>query len=83
MPLPESKLGGIGPPSFSSNDKHRSLDFLTPFPFRAADAAFVRRLEPFRKATEAHMSYLVERLSELSPPLASSCGNLPMQRHMN
>jgi hypothetical protein len=33
----------------------------------ATDAAFVKRLKPFREAMEAHMSYLVERLPELSP----------------
>jgi hypothetical protein len=41
--------------------------------FRAAlaatDAAFVKRLGPFRKTMEAHMSYIVERLPELSPRL--------------
>ena len=35
----------------------------------ATDAAFVKRLKPFRKAMEAHMSYLVERLPQLSPNL--------------
>lgn len=35
----------------------------------ATDAAFVRRLKPFRKAMEAHMSYIVERLPQLSPRL--------------
>jgi hypothetical protein len=35
----------------------------------ATDAAFVKRLKPFRKAMEAHMSYLVERIPELSPRL--------------
>ena len=38
----------------------------------ATDAAFVKRLRPFRNATEARMSYLVERLSELSPRLTVS-----------
>jgi hypothetical protein len=35
----------------------------------ATDAAFVKKLRPFRKAMEAHMSYLVERLPELSPQM--------------
>lgn len=35
----------------------------------ATDAAFVKRLKPFREAMEAHLSYLVERLPELSPRL--------------
>jgi rubrerythrin len=41
--------------------------------FRAAlaatDAAFVKKLKPFRKAMEAHMTHLVERIPELSPRL--------------
>ena len=35
----------------------------------ATDAAFVKRLRPFREAMEAHMSHIVERLPELSPRL--------------
>ena len=35
----------------------------------ATDSAFVKGLRPFRKAMEAHMSYLVERIPELSPNL--------------
>ena len=35
----------------------------------ATDAAFVKKLKPFRKAMEAHMSHLVERIPELSPKL--------------
>ena len=35
----------------------------------ATDAAFVKRLKPFQKAMEAHMSYIVERLPQLSPRL--------------
>ena len=35
--------------------------------FAATDADFVKRLRPFRRATEAHISYIVERLPELSP----------------
>jgi rubrerythrin len=41
--------------------------------FRAAlaatDAAFVKKLKPFRKTMEAHMTHLVERIPELSPRL--------------
>lgn len=42
----------------------------------ATDAAFVKRLRPFRDAMEAHMNYLVERLPELSPNMALACENL-------
>ena len=35
----------------------------------ATDAAFVKRLRPFRKTMEVHMSYIVERLPQLSPNL--------------
>jgi hypothetical protein len=42
----------------------------------ASDAAFVKKLRPFRKAMEAHMSYLVERLPELSPKLMLACREL-------
>jgi hypothetical protein len=35
----------------------------------ATDAAFVKRLKPFREAMEAHMAYIVERIPELSPRL--------------
>jgi hypothetical protein len=35
----------------------------------ATDAAFVKNLKPFRETMEAHMSYIVERLPELSPQL--------------
>ena len=35
----------------------------------ATDAAFVKRLKPFQEAMEAHMSYLAERLPELSPQM--------------
>ena len=40
-----------------------------PTALAATDAAFVKRLRPFQEAMEAHMSYLVERLPELSPHL--------------
>jgi hypothetical protein len=35
----------------------------------ATDAAFVNKLRPFREAMESHMSYIVERLPQLSPTL--------------
>ena len=35
----------------------------------ATDSALVRKLRPFQEAMEAHMSYIVERLPELSPKL--------------
>jgi len=35
----------------------------------ATDAVFVKKLQPFRKAMELHMSHIVERLPELSPQL--------------
>ncbi len=35
----------------------------------ATDAAFVKRLRPFRRTMEAHMSYIVERIPQLSPRL--------------
>jgi hypothetical protein len=40
-----------------------------PAALAATDAAFVKRLRPFQTAMEAHMTYLVERLPELSPRL--------------
>jgi hypothetical protein len=39
----------------------------------ATDSVFVKRLTPFRKAMEAHMSYIAERLPELSPDLLLAC----------
>ncbi|MFZ1933075.1 MAG: ferritin family protein [Thermoguttaceae bacterium] len=42
----------------------------------ASDAAFVRKLKPFRRAMEAHMSYIVERLPQLSPKLMLACREL-------
>jgi hypothetical protein len=39
----------------------------------ATDAAFVKKLKPFQKAMEAHMSYIAERLPQLSPNLESAC----------
>ena len=33
----------------------------------ATDAAFVKKLRPFREAMEAHMSYIVERLPNYFP----------------
>jgi hypothetical protein len=35
----------------------------------ATDAAFVKKLRPFQKTMEAHMSYIAERLPQLSPNL--------------
>ena len=42
----------------------------------ATDSAFVKRLRPFKEAMEAHMSYIVERLPELSPQLTMVCREL-------
>jgi hypothetical protein len=42
----------------------------------ATDAAFIKKLKPFREAMEAHMSYLAERLSELSPQLKAASSEL-------
>ena len=42
----------------------------------ATDTAFVKRLRPFRKTMENHMSYIVERLPELSPQFMSACREL-------
>ena len=42
----------------------------------ATDAAFVKKLKPFREAMEAHMSYLAQRLPELSPQLFSATREL-------
>jgi hypothetical protein len=42
----------------------------------ATDAAFVKKLKPFRETMEAHMAYLVERLPELCPQLSRACSNL-------
>ena len=51
----------------------------------ASDAAFVKRLRPFREAMEAHMIYITERLPELSPKLVMACrelrARLPKARH--
>ncbi len=35
----------------------------------ATDSAFVKRLKPFQRAMRAHMTYLVERIPELSPQM--------------
>jgi hypothetical protein len=35
----------------------------------ATDAAFIKRLKPFRRAVEAHIAYVVERIPQLSPQL--------------
>ena len=42
----------------------------------ATDLAFVRKLKPFREAMDAHMTYIVERLPELSPKLVLACREL-------
>jgi hypothetical protein len=42
----------------------------------ATDAAFVKRLKPFRKAMAAHMAYIAERIPELSPRLFVECRGL-------
>jgi hypothetical protein len=51
----------------------------------ASDAAFVKRLKPFRQAMDAHMSYIAERLPELSANLLPACRELrarfPKARH--
>ena len=35
----------------------------------ATDSAFVKKLRPFQEAMEVHMTYIAERIPELSPPL--------------
>ena len=47
-----------------------------PAALAATNSAFVKRLKPFREAMEAHMSYLVERLPELSPHMILSTREL-------
>jgi hypothetical protein len=42
----------------------------------ATNAAFVKRLRPFREAMRAHMSYILDRLPELSPGLILDCREL-------
>jgi hypothetical protein len=42
----------------------------------ATNSAFVKKLKPFKQAMEAHMSYIVERLPELSPNLLPACREL-------
>jgi hypothetical protein len=48
--------------------------------FRAAlaatDSAFVKKLRPFKEAMEAHMTYIVGRLPELSPNMTLACREL-------
>lgn len=39
----------------------------------ATDSVFVKKLRPFRETMEAHMSYLAERLPELSPNMLLAC----------
>ena len=42
----------------------------------ATDSVFVNKLRPFREAMESHMTYIVERLPELSPKLVLACREL-------
>lgn len=42
----------------------------------ASDAAFVKKLRPFREAMEAHMTYIVERIPQLAPHLMLECREL-------
>jgi hypothetical protein len=42
----------------------------------ATDSAFVKKLRLFREAMEAHMTYLAERLPELSPSMLLACREL-------
>ncbi len=48
--------------------------------FRAAiaagNAAFVRRLRPFREVTDAHLSYIAERIPQLEPKLTAAAREL-------
>jgi rubrerythrin len=39
----------------------------------ATDAAFVKRLKPFREAMEVHMGYILDRVPELAPQLSRAC----------
>ena len=42
----------------------------------ATDAAFVKRLKPFRKAMESHMAHIAQQLPALSPQLMLACREL-------
>ena len=42
----------------------------------ATDATFVKKLGPFRKTMEAHMTHIVGRIPELSPKLMLDCREL-------
>ena len=42
----------------------------------ATDAAFVKRLKPFRETMVAHMTHIVEQIPELSPPMMVACQEL-------
>ncbi len=42
----------------------------------ASDAAFVKKLKPFRRTIDAHLAYILERLPELSPKLLPACQEL-------
>ena len=45
----------------------------------ATDSAFVKKLKPFQEAMEAHMTYIVERIPQLSPHLMLACRELRAQ----
>jgi hypothetical protein len=47
-----------------------------PAALAATDAVFVQKLRPFQKTMEAHMTYIMERLPELSPQLTLACREL-------
>jgi hypothetical protein len=42
----------------------------------ATDAAFVKKLQPFRKAMEWHMRYITDRITELAPQLMAATREL-------
>jgi hypothetical protein len=42
----------------------------------ATDAAFVKRLKPFRKAMKAHMEFIVDQIPQICPKMMSACREL-------
>jgi hypothetical protein len=52
------------------------IDELCSAAVAATDVAFVKRLKPFRRAMEAHVAYIADRLPKLSPQLTSECRKL-------
>lgn len=42
----------------------------------ASDSAFVKRLKPFRDATQTHMAYICQRIPEFAPHLLPACREL-------